>query len=172
VSALAPAPKVRYVVNVTQYSLLLIVLLAGALFALLFLRRKDGRRPSRRSERQGAVRRAAGVRYLGLESEAGAAARGPGTLLLAGDGLHFQVRAERRESFIPSASIVYLGSSRSFRERSLEREILVVHYLSPQGSQEAAGFLVSAPERWVAAFKEGLPAAKSRQSGKPHGNRP
>jgi hypothetical protein len=163
---------VRYAVLVTPYSLMLVLLLIGALAVLLTMRRKTGQRPSRRVERQAVVRRAVGVRYLGLESEGANAARGPGALILAGDGLHFQVRTERREVFIPSSSIVYLGSTRSFKERGLEREILIVHYLSAQGSQEAAGFQVSAPGRWVASFKAGLPARDPGPTRKPHGNRP
>jgi hypothetical protein len=171
VFTIARRAKVRYVVLVTPYNLVLVLLLAGGLFALLVLRRKAGQRPSRRLERQVVIRRAAGVRYLGLESEGANAVRGPGTLTLAGDGLHFQARTERREVFIPSSSIVYLGSTLSFKERNLEREILIVHYLSSQGSQEAAGFQVPVPGRWVAAFKAGLPARNPGPSRKPHGNR-
>jgi hypothetical protein len=163
---------VRYGIVVTPYNLALVVLLAGGLFALLMLRRKAGSRPSRRLERQVVARRAAGVYYLGLESESANTVRGPGTLTLASDGLHFQARAERREVFIPSSSIVYLGSTLSFKERSLEREILVVHYLSAQGSPEAAGFQVPTPGRWVSSFKAGLPARDPGPSRKPHGNRP
>jgi hypothetical protein len=160
---------VRYAVFVTPYNLVLVLLLAGGLFALLMLRRKAGQRPSRSLERQAVVRRATGVRYLGLESEGANAVRGPGTLTLASDGLHFQARTERREVFISCSSIVYLGSTQSFKERSLEREILIIHYLSAQGSQEAAGFQVPAPARWVASFKAGLPARNPGPSRKPHG---
>ena len=161
----------RYVRRVTPYSLMLLLLLSGALLLLVMLRRKSEARSSRRIERQAVIRRASGVWFLGLESEGGNV-RGPGTLTLARDGLHFQARSERRELFIPGSTIVYLGCSLSFKERTLEREALVVHYLNAQGRQEGAGFRVTAPGRWVAAFKAGLPARDAGRSRKSQGNRP
>ena len=138
---------------------------------LLLNRRKTERHSSRPLPRA-AIRRATGVRYLGLESEGNSTVRGPGALILAGDGLHFQTRSERRELFISAASIVYLGSTRTFKDQNLPREILVVHYLNLQGRPEAAGFEVAAPGRWVAAFKNGLPDRNPGPSRKPHGNHP
>jgi hypothetical protein len=169
---LALRAKVRYVLSVTPYSLVMVILLVGALFALLVLRRKPGADPSRHSERQTVIRHAAGVRFLGLESESGPGARGPGTLTLARDGLHFQTRSEHRQVFIPASAIVYMGSTRNFKEQALDREALVVHFLSPQGRQEGACFQVPTPGRWVAAFKAGLPVKnpgtfRKRQSPQP-----
>ncbi len=155
----------------TPYSLVLLLVLTGALLVLVMLRRKSVTGPSRPFERQAVIRRASGVWFLGLESDGGNV-RGPGTLVLAHDGLHFQARSERRELFIPGSTIVYLGCSLSFRERTLEREALVVHYLNGQGRQEGAGFRVPAPGRWVAAFKAGLPARNAGHSRKSPGNRP
>jgi hypothetical protein len=170
--ALALWVKVRYVLTVTPYSLVLMILLVGALFAVLLFRRKAGPAPSPRSQRQVVIRRAASVRFLGLESEGGTAARGPGTLTLASDGLHFQARSEHRELFIPASAIVYLGSTLTFKERALEREALVVQFLNPQGRQEGACFQVPAPGRWVTGFKAGLPAKNPGTSQKRQGNRP
>lgn len=161
----------RYVRIVTPYSLVLLLVLTGALLVLVVLRRKSAASPSRRFERQAVIRRTSGVWFLGLESEGGNI-RGPGTLILARDGLHFQARTERRELFIPGSTIVYLGCSLSFRERTLEREALIVHYLNAQGRQEEAGFRVPAPGRWAAAFKAGLPARNAGHSRRSPGNRP
>jgi hypothetical protein len=169
---LARPAKLRYAWIVTPYSLVLLLLLTGALLVLVMQRRKSGPSRARRFERQAVIRRASGVWFLGLESDAGSAIRGPGTLTLARDGLHFQARSERRELFIPGSTIVYLGCTLSFGERALEREALIVHYLSSQGRQEGAGFRVPAPGRWVAAFKAGLPARDHGRSQKSQENRP
>lgn len=148
--------------------LVVLLFLLGVLLYVVVSRRRQSRRIVQRFAKKDMVFSSFGASFLGLESDTNAPSRRSGALILLTSGIYFRVRFTRRELFIPTASITYVGVAESFKRKPLHQEVLVLNFLSPRGKGETAFFRVPTPARWVTAIKASLLEKKPEAPKKPH----
>ena len=135
--------------------------IAGFLLAFLLLRRGIVQRVEAELGAEG-VLLVTPCRLGRIEAAAGSApAMDSGFLLLVATGLYFRSWFGGRESFIPGASITYIGalggvSGRGDGESRREKHTIAVRFLNTSGKEDGLVVRLLYPERWVDAIKTHL----------------
>ena len=124
--------------------------------ALVPVRRRARRlRAAMEAEIGESGRRAANARGLGLESRGAGQVRGNGRLVLTDDELWFRQWVPDRETRIPLADVIAVGTERWWLGKSVGSRLLCVRWRTAEGGEDAMAWEVPDLDGWLAALPAG-----------------
>jgi hypothetical protein len=98
------------------------------------------------------ARRSEHVRGLGLQSRGASQVRGNGRLTLTDDELRFRMFVPDRETRIPLAAVMSVGSERTWLGKWVGRRLLRVRWRTPEGAEDAMAWEVRDLDGWIAVL--------------------
>lgn len=96
--------------------------------------------------------RSASVRTLGLLSRGKGQTRGNGRLVLTPTELRFRQLVPDRTTVVPLASVVSVGSEKSWLGKWVGGRLLCVRWRTPDGAEDAMAWQVRDLDGWIAAI--------------------
>jgi len=121
------------------------------------------------------VMRIENVRGLGLKSRGRGQVRGNGWLVLTAGELRFRQWLPRRDTSIPLAAVIHVGSERSWLGKWVGSSLLCVRWRTAEGGEDAMAWATPDLEEWLAALRARLgpharpvsPAPSADETGRP-----
>ncbi len=137
---------------------LVLGLLAVIVFAFHFLRRvalATVAEATATITAEGILRTAASANFFGQQSSGIAQIRGNGFLALTNSRIYFlSIYSPRREISITWDRVVGVEKPRSFLGKTKFRPLLKIVFRNENGERDAAAWLVSDTDGWIAAVRE------------------
>lgn len=103
-------------------------------------------------EELGDAIRSATVNGLGLQSRGRGQVRGNGRLVLTPEELHFRQWVPQRETTIPLAAVIAVGTERTWLGKWVGSTLLCVRWQTSDGGEDAMAWQVRDLEGWLAAL--------------------
>jgi hypothetical protein len=147
--------------------LIFALLFIGIVFYLAYMRQRETKRITDKFDKDQIIITSFGVNYYGLESEPGGPLRSAGALVLLKGGIYYRARYAKRELYIPSSAITYIGVTNVHKKKDLHQTVVVLQFLSQEGREEKAAFRIPYPGQWVGAIKSNLLEKKAETPEKP-----
>ena len=133
-------------------AILVFVALAFAVVLIPVSRRAKRVETGLEEELGDSIRRSANVNGLGLQSRGRGQVRGNGRLVLTPKELRFRQWIAQRETTIPLAAIISVGTERSWLGKWVGSKLLCVRWRTSDGSEDAMAWHVPDLEGWLAAL--------------------
>ena len=134
------------------FAILVFVALASALVFIPVSRRAKRVETGLEEEVGDSIRRSANVNGLGLQSRGRGQVRGNGRLVLTPEELRFRQWIPQRETTIPLAAIISVGTERAWLGKWVGSKLLCVRWRTSDGSEDAMAWQVRDLEGWLAAL--------------------
>ena len=141
--------------SVVALVLAIVVFIALAFAAVLIPVFRRAKRVRRELEQElgGMVRRSANVGGLGLQSRGRGQVRGNGRLVLTDVELRFRQWIPQRETTIPLAAVISVGTERSWLGKWVGSKLLCVRWRTPDGSEDAMAWHLRDLDGWLGAIE-------------------
>lgn len=133
--------------------MLVFVALASAVVLIPVSRRAKRAETGLEEELGDSIRRSANVNGLGLQSRGRGQVRGNGRLVLTPEELRFRQWVPQRETTIPLAAIISVGTERAWLGKWVGSKLLCVRWRTPDGSDDAMAWQVRDLDGWLAALR-------------------
>ena len=133
-------------------AILVFVGLASAAVLIPISRRAKQAEAGLDEELGDSISRSANVTGLGLQSRGRGQVRGNGRLVLTPEELRFRQWVPQRETTIPLAAIISVGTERAWLGKWVGSKLLCVRWRSSDGSEDAMAWQVRDLKGWLAAL--------------------
>ena len=133
-------------------AILVFIALACAVVLIPVSRRAKQLRAGLEEELGDTMGRIASVRGMGLQSRGPRQVRGNGWLVLTREELRFRQWVPYRDTTIPLAAVIAVGTERSWLGKWVGSRLLCVRWRNADGSEDAMAWEVPDLEEWIAAL--------------------